>query len=53
MRNNKKTGMPTRNDKMTTNDNMVLKRHARNTRSTRLDMKAFFSSNRGHRDVEG
>jgi hypothetical protein len=48
----KRFRMPRRIDKMTTNDNMVQKRHARNTRRTTLHMKTFISSNMRHQDVE-
>jgi hypothetical protein len=30
----------------------VSKRHARNTKRIRLNMKIFFSNNKGHLDVE-
>jgi len=47
MGNNKKKGMLTRNDKMTTNDNMGVKKRHQNTKNM-LDTNIFFSSNRGH-----
>ncbi len=45
--------MPTRNDKMTTSNNKVLKKHNGNIMCIRLDMKYFFFNNKRHQDVEG
>jgi hypothetical protein len=45
--------MPTRNDKMTTSNNKVLKKHNGNIMCIRLDMKYFLFNNKRHQDVEG
>jgi hypothetical protein len=45
--------MPTRNDKMTTSNNKVLKKHNGNIMCIRLAMNFLKNNNKRHEDVEG
>jgi hypothetical protein len=53
MESKRKMKMPMRNDKMTTSNEKVSKKHNGNIRRTRLDMQYFFFNKRRHQDVEG
>jgi 4-hydroxy-3-methylbut-2-enyl diphosphate reductase IspH len=54
MRNNKKTRILIKNDKMVTNNlTRVSKMHVRDTKGTRLNIKFSFVGNKGHKEVEG
>jgi hypothetical protein len=53
MGNNKKIKIQTRNNKMVMNNlARVSKRHVRNTKGTRLNMKIVFLSHSGYQEVE-
>jgi hypothetical protein len=53
MWNNKKTRMFTRDEKIVTKNNMVLKMNGQNIKGVRFNMKNFILGNRGHEDIEG
>jgi len=53
MGNNKKIRIQTKNNKMAINNlARVSKRHVRNTKGTRIDMKIVFLGHRGYQEVE-
>jgi hypothetical protein len=52
MGNNKKTRMLINNDKMVTNNNMVLKMNGQDIRVS-FNIKKFILGNRGHEDIGG
>jgi hypothetical protein len=52
MKNNKKTRMLTRDDKVITNNNMVLRMNGQNIKGVSFNMKIFILGNRGHEDIE-
>jgi hypothetical protein len=53
MGNNKKTRMLTKDDKMVTNNNVVLKMNGHNIRGINFNLTIFILGNRGHENIEG